>query len=262
VRASTAVARQEVREKVTKIREFAALPRVNGSCMATAADVLQRCFAFDRFDLVNSHVLRLDLRMKTPQTQKELEEHLKEQAAFLSASASSYDNGFKAEAKRLATTLRVLLHDTANSTSLLTLLGCKTHLHFDDLLGPLNEKGLQGYVGVKMTMITGGIKYDPNLGTPKRVTPFSDWWDATMIFSPSLRLTRKSAVLNLANTAGGSHVDPKLDAQYATLARNDPAIWSTKDGPAIIENNPVYAAVRQVTHEVLGTLKRELGHLL
>ena len=59
------------------------------------------------------------------QSKVDLEDHLREQISFLRASADSYDSGFKGEAKRLAVIIRVLLHDTHKSTSLMTLLGIK-----------------------------------------------------------------------------------------------------------------------------------------
>ncbi len=64
-----------------------------------------------------------------PQTRAELEAHLKEQIAFLKASAQSYDKGFLGEAKRLAVTVRVLIHDTVASPSLLRQLDLK-HISF------------------------------------------------------------------------------------------------------------------------------------
>ena len=59
--------------------------------------------------------------MKIRQTEEELKSHLKEQIQFLLKSAQSYDEGFTSEAKRLAVVIRVLLHDTKKSKSLLTL---------------------------------------------------------------------------------------------------------------------------------------------
>ncbi|MFJ5956563.1 hypothetical protein ACIQC5_11475 [Paenarthrobacter sp. NPDC092416] len=44
---------------------------------------------------------------------------LVEQLEFLDSSCAAYDSGSRSEAKRLATTVRVLLHDTKQSTSLL-----------------------------------------------------------------------------------------------------------------------------------------------
>ena len=56
------------------------------------------------------------------QSQEALQDHLTEQIGFLLRSAESYDNGFTDEAKRLAVTIRVLVHDTGKSTSLLKQL--------------------------------------------------------------------------------------------------------------------------------------------
>ncbi len=60
--------------------------------------------------------------MKVRQTKDELESHLREQIEFLKRSSQAYDEGYTSEAKRLAVAIRLLLHDTQNSTSLLTLL--------------------------------------------------------------------------------------------------------------------------------------------
>jgi hypothetical protein len=59
-------------------------------------------------------------------TRPELTALTGEALSFLRNSNSAFDNGFEAEAKRLAVTLHVLLHDTANSHSLLQQLGFKS----------------------------------------------------------------------------------------------------------------------------------------
>ena len=50
-------------------------------------------------------------------------EHLKRQLAFLERSCIAYDQGYTDEAIRMATVIRVLLHKTHRSTSLLAHLG-------------------------------------------------------------------------------------------------------------------------------------------
>ena len=63
---------------------------------------------------------------KISQTQNELLGHLAEQIIFLINSSNSFDDGFQCEAKRVATTIRVLLHDNPpHSVSLLTQLNKK-----------------------------------------------------------------------------------------------------------------------------------------
>ena len=54
-----------------------------------------------------------------PQSESDLRQHLVEQLGFLRRSAEAYDSGLVDEAKRLAVTIRILVHDTEKSKSLL-----------------------------------------------------------------------------------------------------------------------------------------------
>jgi hypothetical protein len=73
--------------------------------------------------------------MKVPQSKEELDQHLSEQLSFLYRSCQSYDAGVDAGAKRIASTLRLLLHDTTNSTSPLTNLGIKEKINYQHVMG-------------------------------------------------------------------------------------------------------------------------------
>ena len=57
---------------------------------------------------------------KVPRAGNELRRQLDEQQRFIKNSAQSFDDGFEGEAKRLALTIRVLVHDTSQSHSLLS----------------------------------------------------------------------------------------------------------------------------------------------
>jgi hypothetical protein len=61
------------------------------------------------------------MKSKIIQSQQDLEFQLKEQLEFIASSAEAYDAGKFAESKRIATSVRVLVHDTGSSTSLLKL---------------------------------------------------------------------------------------------------------------------------------------------
>lgn len=75
---------------------------------------------------------------REPRTNSSLREQLFRQIKYLNNSAALFDQGDHDEAIRLATTLRVLLHDTferngrPNSTSLLSLIGEKNRIKFVD----------------------------------------------------------------------------------------------------------------------------------
>jgi len=60
----------------------------------------------------------------------------------MKASATAFDSGFEAEAKRLAVSLRVLLHDTNSSRALLDQLGVKNKLRFTETSEPMDQYSL------------------------------------------------------------------------------------------------------------------------
>jgi hypothetical protein len=197
----------------------------------------------------------------------ELIELLSENVKFLEASSQAYDAGFEGEAKRLAVVLRVLLHDTKQSHSLLQQIGVKSRLRFDDSAVPINPSNLlpePGLVMLKLTAGSGG-RYIATLDdlSPSRVksrAAFAGWWsNPVMKLSDGRTWSRRDLVLTLANQEGGAHVDPTLDPDYEHLARLNALGWMFVDerGERPFEGNAVAAAVRQVAHEVIATLRRE-----
>ncbi len=205
---------------------------------------------------------------KYVQTRDELLGHLKDQIAFMIQSANSYDNGLEDEAKRLAVVIRVLVHDTNKSRSLLTLLN-KKHISFYDLASDYDPSKVigshSGLVRKKFTFPNGGGEYEAPLDDlpPGRVkkTSFVEWWYRKVVIRDNLNniFTRKNLVLDIANKEGGAHVDPTLDQAYANLSRFHSLGWKFFRGDVAedFKNNPVLPSVRQITHEVLKTLKDE-----
>ena len=106
--------------------------------------------------------------MKIQQKKDELINHLQEQVRFLNASARSFDEGFEGEAKRLSLVIRVLLHDTKRSTSLLTSLGLKEKLWYYSLIESIDEERTVVFVGLGMIPSQSGLKYIPKLDAPNK----------------------------------------------------------------------------------------------
>ncbi len=205
---------------------------------------------------------------KYVQTRDELLGHLKDQIAFMKQSASSYDKGFEDEAKRLAVVIRVLVHDTSNSTSLLTLLNKKNMKFYDSAL-PYDPKNLLPYNGLIMMRLSTnqGASYVAPLGggapvrSRVRKITFNAWWKGTFVIKDKYgkTFTRKDLILNTSNTDGGAHVDPELDVAYANLSRFNSLGWKVfrNDIEDDFRNSPVLPSVRQIAHEVLKTLNDE-----
>lgn len=85
---------------------------------------------------------------KVIQTADELNRHLRDNIGFLEASCTSFDAGFFGEARRLSTTIRVLLHDTNSSQSLLGLLNLKESIRYANTATPHDPRNLLAYHGL------------------------------------------------------------------------------------------------------------------
>jgi hypothetical protein len=199
--------------------------------------------------------------MKAPIDRAELHAHLAEQLQFLEASAASFDAGFYGEFKRLAVTIRVLVHDTQASHSLLRQLGMKD-IKFTDTC-PVNPPGnLMSFHGLAaVTFDSPKNSYAAMLDdvppSELREVAFEEWWNKVICIDKNKEtLSRRQLILSAANQDGGAHVDPALDSTYAELKKNSLG-WIGIDASGA--NYPLEgaerASVRQIAHEVLKTLK-------
>lgn len=187
-------------------------------------------------------------------TKRELDAHLSEQLGALQRSAELFDNGYQTEARRMAVTLRVMLH-TGRYPSLLKQLE-KDNLAFADSALPFNKDNLMPFhglislrIGVDNTSYAAKLDIDQSF---KR-TPFPEWWNA-IVFSDSQKRTmsRADIVRTAADQDGGAHVDTILRADYAALRHENSLGWTLGRGQPPT-GDAAYAAIRQIAHEVLKT---------
>ncbi len=203
---------------------------------------------------------------RVPLTIAELEHQLEDQLNLLKIDVDSYDRGAEIAAKNIAGKLRVLLHDTSKSHSLLGRLGKKDNTLFLDTSHAKPERTNPGavfsYTGLThFSLGNGGARYIPHLdgmsGTPTRLIPFDTWWNAIIVLDmEGASFSRRDLVLILANQDGGAHVDPNLDEKYYKLTRQNSLNWQTSSGEGGWKavSNPHYSAIRQIAHEVLKSL--------
>ncbi len=196
----------------------------------------------------------------------ELLNRLREQVQALQSSARAFDEGAEWEAKRLAVSIRVLVHDTKYSSSLLRQLRLKERLQFYEIAAPDPPGNLASYHGlVGVRFGAGGASYYARLDDgppyPTKRSPFTDWW-TRFVFrdAHAPQFTRKELVLALANKEGGVHVDPELDEEYIRLSRENSLRWyfSVADERCDWPNDPVPHSVRHVAHELLKTLHEQV----
>ncbi len=202
--------------------------------------------------------------------------HLTEQIGFIIKSCNGYDLGDFSEAKRIATAIRVLLHDTQNSKSLFYQLGLK-EMGFINTAVPIKSDEAQAMLGLLQTKVTVHDdlrltgQHHPLLnirpdGWPMiRKRFFGDWWNQTVLTDTrGRRFSRRLLVMAVANTDGGAHVDPSLDADYAALSRGNSIGFAvgSLDGTATPIDKSELASIRQIAHEILCSLADKYPHLL
>jgi hypothetical protein len=194
------------------------------------------------------------------QSAEELERHLEEQIRFLQTSAREFDNGHEEEAKRLATTIRVLIHDSNKSKSLLGQLGKKSVQFFDsswdvDLDNPIPQNGITAIQASPNKAVFRALLDDsPHQGG--QWVSFDVWWNKIIfVDDQKSQFTRRDVVLSVTGADGGAHVDPSLDEGYAHLSRDNALRWTLELATGSIEIvGPELAAVRQIAHEILRSL--------
>jgi len=202
---------------------------------------------------------------KIQQTRSDLEAHLRKSVARLRAAIAGFDHGDIDQAAVMAVTLRVLLHDTATSKSLLGQLGLLGGLTFVDSRGSVPRAGALLFTALAGLRLGRKMKYEANLDALASTDQsFPDWWGSTVLIVPHpserrpVPFSRRNLVLTVANQDGGAHIDPQLDETYYTLTRGNLMGELAINGkPVSWEADPVPAHIRQITHEVLKTLERE-----
>lgn len=177
----------------------------------------------------------------------ELLRQMAEQERFLRSSIKAFDDGDNAEAKRLAVSIRVLVHDSRTSHSLLHQLGVLERLSWLDTAGEVStfdvsptlglvvvqsritSLGLDEYryVAPSSPLPAGAIRAPeiritdvgpaggPIEERPRRErggqVPFATWWETPVMRDTNgENFSRRRLVLNVANKDGGSHVDPAI----------------------------------------------------
>lgn len=212
--------------------------------------------------------------IKIAQSQQELLSHLNEQIQFIKKSATDFDNGDITEAKRIALHIRTLVHDTKNTTSLLSQLGIKEKILYLNSALPYSSSIIShiGLVYLKCTNTTNGIisNYSPflNNGPPikKDRINFLEWWEKNIVLTDQKenQFTRKDLILNVADKDGGAHVDGKINKAYAELSRQNSVgfvLVTTKQNQPEKREPIKYielASIRQVAFELLESISQDL----
>ena len=195
-------------------------------------------------------------------SREDLIERLKEQRSFLKASCAAFDAGAEPEAVRLATTLRVMLHDNAKSHSLLRQLRIKQRMRLISS-SPIMPRGQTVWLGLVVIKLTPHwIEYSPkcedvNPGSKFPAMPVDRWWTQKVIRAQDDRdgwftLRRQDLILGFANRDGGAHVDPRPRARHTPSLGNaiNIAVANSISGRHEPTRSVAHLCIRQMAWEV------------
>lgn len=184
-------------------------------------------------------------------------EQLKRQIIFLKNSVSLYDSGCREEAIRMAVVMRVLFHDTNNSTSLFKHLGTKETIQIattaksveSEVLGEIDFVELMGGMifghELEYTLIQKEV---PTITAP-------DWWDQPVFIRDGRPISRCQIVLAAAHKDGGAHVDEPDDDLRAIKEGFWVRTQTKPDGTIVsesMENNHL-RMIRRFAEELLNS---------
>ncbi len=200
---------------------------------------------------------------------------LRRQLGFVRTSCTLFDQGYTDEAIRIALGIRVILHDTKSSTSVLKHLRIKDNVTLISTILPNNLEMFPGFCGLDLRK---DQPIFPLLGNaPKRLLLISEWWEEVFYVTAKdsdlvaihrvgrdgdsfvalernshnkVEISRKNLIIAAANTDGGAHVDKELPANYKLIA-NDGSLGM------LVENQPLkeahLVAIRQIGFEILNS---------
>jgi hypothetical protein len=190
--------------------------------------------------------------VRSPLSAVDLRAQLKRQLDFISRSCDSFDRGYADEGIRIAVALRILLHDTGRSTSLLTLLGAK--------VVPLLSTVSEIFARAVFADSTGFLKIDshgksslvPKLDQARLnyFVPRNVWWNQLVYVRGEIRIRRRDIILTAADKDGGAHVDPVLTREELRSGG-----WSAidADGQETRIEQQQFIFLRQAGYEILNS---------
>lgn len=212
--------------------------------------------------------------------QSELREKLQEQIQLLQYYCEQYDNGKKIFVYPMSTTLRILLKDTKKCVSLLKQLNIKDTLLFVDSAHHCkngvccweicdNTHNIAAIDGaVYAGLVAKRLRQQGNtlettlkplcqfsLAPQPKMVNFDQWYDEEVLDDTENKMSRKNIIENIAEKAGGCHVDTDMTIEEAKFRIPESLKIIINSQQVAFNPAPIYVSLRQIAWEVLESLK-------
>lgn len=221
-----------------------------------SADASPTCTPFKEISGVGEKPIPIEI--KSASLDMSLADHLRRQLEYLRRSCELYDAGHFDDAIRLAVSIRVLIHDTDKSTSLLKLMNVKSTVKLATSFG-LAQKLPNGMkptsiIPLFVSSSEGGVSVPFALSLPLTLLTVDEWWNET-VWMQNTTLTRKQIVLACANKDGGAHIEESAPQSIVDLRRGLSNVVSLKIGEVEVgtPSNYHFILLRQFAHELFNS---------
>jgi hypothetical protein len=199
--------------------------------------------------------------MKIPRDPADDKKLLTEQYQRLKSAVDGFYEGREFEVLNIAITLRVLIHETDKSHSLLSRVN-PGYWDLDIYHKPLNPRTL---FTVPVTLRIRGDGDSriirSSFDSPSyKLVPLLEWWtapyQAPSLFKP-IRLSKKDIILNVAHKDGGAHVDSEVPETHHGVTRPPFQFGMDNGGEKILlQPNLAYGITAVAGHEMQDYLER------
>lgn len=208
-------------------------------------------------------------------TREEIIDKIKEQIQLLQLNAENFDKGLFITSLYMATTVRVLFHDTGTSVSLIKQL-CDIDGRDKNTFEMITTK--KQHKQGELVLIGDGL-FDLSLSNmgfwcnpffekaQQTKVPFSNWWDEEVVknvengYESPIWLSRKEVITLHANKEGGAHVDVIRNEKITSLSKKESlgftSYYTNLQGENIEQEAKIdskRATIRQICFEVLISL--------
>jgi hypothetical protein len=187
---------------------------------------------------------------------------VQDQYSRLKDAVEGFYVGKDVQALNISITIRVLLHETSNSKSLLSRL----HSDYWNLeiydKAPLAPKTV---FALRTPLVISGDstkrvirpKFDNGL---YQLVSLTRWWNDEYQPLGNRRLSKREIVLNVADKDGGAHIDGKIPDHHATLSE-PPFRFGVDNGGEkhLMQPNMAYGIAAQAGCELQDYLERHFG---
>ncbi|PSV38643.1 MULTISPECIES: hypothetical protein [unclassified Photobacterium] len=156
--------------------------------------------------------------MKSQLPPQDVYDLLKEHMGFLSSSIAAFHDGNFAEAKRIASSIRTLLHHSKDDESLLTQFKLAFNLEKDVIFFDIKDYGKLSffnssviYSSVSIPMLKKDFDTRSLLGKFPCLVTKNDWLNTVVLKYGNKTWSRNDSVTFLRNKIGGQHFNGKVN---------------------------------------------------